>query len=167
MNTLYLLRHAKTGWALPGMRDFDRPLEESGIRDAETLGRTLQELDYIPSMTICSTALRARQTLEAVAGQTDTGRVVFTERLYHDDAAGYLAVIRENGGKGSLLVVGHNPMMEDLAEAHAPSGDADALATLRAGFPTCGLAVIDFPVSLSVASLGAGRLRAFLAPGDL
>ncbi|RUX92559.1 histidine phosphatase family protein, partial [Mesorhizobium sp. M7A.F.Ca.CA.004.04.1.1] len=38
MSRLYLLRHAKAGWALPGMRDFDRPLDASGRSDAEMMG---------------------------------------------------------------------------------------------------------------------------------
>ncbi|TJW41644.1 MAG: histidine phosphatase family protein, partial [Mesorhizobium sp.] len=77
MSRLYLLRHAKAGWALPGVRDFDRPLDASGIADAETMGAAMRARDYIPDLTLCSNAKRARQTLEGLAGHTDTGRVLF------------------------------------------------------------------------------------------
>lgn len=166
MGRLFLLRHAKAGWALPGMRDFDRPLESSGRTDAEAIGAEMRNQGYVPDLTLCSNALRARETLEGVAGQADTGRVVFCDKLYSDDAAGYLALIHENADSGSILVIGHNPMMEDLATAVSGDGDPAARARLGSGFPTCGLAVIAFPGSLRKAAPGGGFLEAFLAPGS-
>ena len=146
------------------MRDFDRPLDASGCADAEATGLAMRTTGHIPDLTLCSNAVRARQTLEGIAGHADTGRVVFLDSLYSEDAAGYLAIIRKHGGSGSVLVIGHNPMMEDLALAVAGSGDDSARATLNAGFPTSGLAVIRFPGSLSGAAPGAGFLEAFLTP---
>ena len=167
VNRLYLLRHAKAGWALPGVRDFDRPLDASGIADAETIGAAMRAGGHVPDLTLCSNAKRARETLEGIAGHTDTGRVLFFDSLYSEDAAGYLNIIRENGGFGSLLVIGHNPMMEDLAMAVSGDGDESAMATLNYGFPTSGLAVVRFPGSLADAAPGAGHLEAFLTPADL
>lgn len=164
MGRLFLLRHAKAGWALPGVRDFDRPLDASGHADAEAAGADMRSRGYVPDITLCSDALRARQTLEGIAGQTDTGRVIFSDRLYSDDAAGYLALIHENADRGSVLIIGHNPMMEDLATAISGDGDAAARATLSSGFPTSGLAVIAFPGSLKDASPGDGYLEAFHTP---
>lgn len=161
MGRLFLLRHAKAGWALPGVRDFDRPLEASGRADAEATGVEMREHGYVPDITLCSNALRARETLEGVAGQADTGRVVFCDRLYSDDAAGYLALIHKHAGSGSLLVIGHNPMMEDLAMAISGDGDPSARAALSLGFPTSALAVIAFPGSLGDAAPGNGYLEAF------
>ncbi len=119
-----------------------------------------------PDITLCSNAVRARQTLEGIAGQADTGRVLFLDRLYSEDAAGYLALIHENANGGSVLVIGHNPMMEDLASAVAGGGDPSARATLNSGFPTSGLAVISFQGGLKEASPGNGYLEAFHTPGD-
>lgn len=164
MGRLYLLRHAKAGWAQPGMRDFDRPLEPSGVSDAEAVGRAMQEARHVPDVTLCSSARRARETLEALAEHTDTGRVHFRDDLYTADASGYLAIIRENGAHGPLLVIGHNPMMEDLAIALSGDGEATARQTLNMGFPTSGLAVIRFDQDLGRASTGQGYLEAFLAP---
>lgn len=164
MSTLYLLRHAKAGWALPGVRDFDRPLDESGHVDAEATGSAMREHDYVPDITLCSNALRARETLEGIAGSADTGRVLFFDRLYSDDAAGYLSLVREHANCGSVLVIGHNPMMEDLASALAGDGDEAARAVLSHGFPTSGLAVISFDKGLAHAAPGTGFLEAFLTP---
>lgn len=165
-STLYLLRHAKAGWALPGMRDFDRPLDETGAQDAEVIGLAMRTNGYVPDMTLCSNAQRARQTLERIAGQADTGRVLYFDTLYSEDAAGYLSIIRENGRNGSLLVIGHNPMMEDLAIAVAGDGEEAARSTLNFGFPTSGLAVIRFDGDLDHAAPGSGYLEAFLTPAD-
>jgi len=164
VSRLFLLRHAKAGWALPGMRDFDRPLDATGHADAEAMGLLMRDHGYIPDVTLCSNAKRARETLEDIAGHADTGRVVFCDSLYSDDAAGYLALIRDNAASGSILVVGHNPMMEDLAGAVSGDGEASARATLALGFPTCGLAVIAFAASLKNAELGGGNLEAFHTP---
>ncbi|MEO5757257.1 MAG: histidine phosphatase family protein [Mesorhizobium sp.] len=167
MSRLYLLRHAKAGWALPGIRDFDRPLDASGRTDAEMMGAAMRDRGYVPDLTLCSNAKRAKETLEGVAGQTDTGRVLFFDTLYSADAAGYLAAIRDNGGTGSLLVIGHNPMTEDLAMAISGDGEETARAMLNHGFPTSGLAVVRFDEDLAHAAQGAGYLEAFLTPADL
>ena len=167
MSRLYLLRHAKAGWALPGVRDFDRPLDESGMADAEAMGDAMRTHNYVPDITLCSNARRARQTLEGLAARTDTGRVLFFDTLYSEDAAGYLDIIRKNGGVGSLLVIGHNPMTEDLAMAVSGDGDETARGMLNYGFPTSGLAVVRFPDGLAQAGQGKGYLEAFLTPADL
>lgn len=166
MSTLFLLRHAKAGWAAPGMRDFDRPLDNTGRADAEATGAAMRNRSLVPDVTLCSNACRARQTLEGIAGNADTGRVIFLDKLYTEDAAGYLQLIQENGCHGSMLVIGHNPMMEDLAMAVASSGEADALSTLGLGFPTSGLAVIRFDNGLTRVEPGKGYLEAFLTPSD-
>jgi phosphohistidine phosphatase len=164
---LFLLRHAKAGWAAPGMRDFDRPLDASGIADAEAIAIVMRAQGYVPDLTLCSNARRARETLEGIAGHADTGRVAFLDALYSEDAAGYLSIIRCHGAAGSLLVIGHNPMMEDLAMAISGSGDESARATLNFGFPTSGLAVVRFEGSLADAAPGRGYLEGFLTPADL
>lgn len=164
MSRLYLLRHSKAGWALPGVRDFDRPLDASGLADAERLGLAMRAAAHVPDLTLCSNARRARETLEGVAAHADTGRVVFTDALYSEDAAGYLALIRQNAAHGSLLVIGHNPMMEDLAIAIAGGGDEKARETLAYGFPTSGLAVVRFDDGLGETAPRTGYLEAFLTP---
>ncbi|MER8387409.1 histidine phosphatase family protein [Mesorhizobium sp. M0166] len=168
MTRLYLLRHSKAGWALPGVADFDRPLDPSGFADAEAMGVLMRSRKYAPALTLCSSARRARQTLEGLAGHTDKGRrVLFLDALYNDDAAAYLAATRQNGGLDALLVIGHNPMIEDLAMALSGDGDETARAMLNHGFPTSALAVVRFNGSLAEAAPGAGYLEAFLTPADI
>lgn len=164
MSRLFLLRHAKAAWAQPGMRDFDRPLQPVGRSDAEALGAEMAARGYAPDRVLCSTALRARQTWAAVAGPLGVGieTAVFEDRLYSSDATGYLTIIQGESEAGAVLVVGHNPMMEDLAAALAGDGEASMLA---AGFPTCGLAIMRFPASLSEAAPGKASLEVFLKPG--
>ena len=166
MDTLFLLRHARAGWALPGVRDFDRPLDAAGHAEAEATGEAMRAAAYIPDITLCSNARRARETLEGLAGRSDTGRVRFFDLLYSEDAACYLSLIHQNAEGGSVLVIGHNPMTEDLAVALAGDGDPAARAALNSGFPASGLAVIRFPGGLKDAAPGSGFLEAFLTPGD-
>ncbi len=124
MSRLFLLRHAKAGWALPGSARF-RPAARR-IRPRRRRGhrRRHARRGYVPDLTLCSNARRARETLEGIAGHADTGRVLFSDTLYSEDAAGYLSLIHENADSGSLLVIGHNPMMEDLAMALSGNGEA-------------------------------------------
>jgi len=166
VNRLYLLRHARAGWAMPGVRDFDRALDEVGVADAHTTGIAMAGAGYVPDLTLCSNARRARETLEGIAGHTDIGRVLFFDQLYTEDATGYLALIRDHGGFGSLLVIGHNPMMEDLAMAIAGDGEPEAREALASGFPTCGLAVTRFHHGLDKMEPGTGYLEAFLTPAS-
>lgn len=166
MAKLYLLRHAKAGWAEPGMRDFDRPLDRTGTEDAVATGIAMRANDFRPDLVICSSARRARETLDAIAAHVDVGRILYTDGLYSTDASGYVDIVREAPVAETLLLVGHNPMMEDVAFALAGDGDSEATASLAAGFPTSGLAVIRFPGPLSDAEPGKGYLELFLTPLD-
>lgn len=166
MTRLYLLRHAKAAWAQPGMRDFDRPLVAEGRSNAETLGAMMLAGGYLPERVLCSAALRARETWAGVARQLDRREngVTFSDALYSSDAAGYLAIVNEAGDAGSILVVGHNPMMEDLSLVLPGDGEEKARAGIASGFPTCCLAVIRFPGGLAEAAPGKGFLEAFVKP---
>jgi phosphohistidine phosphatase len=167
MKRLFLLRHAKAGWAEPGMRDFDRPLDASGRRDAEAMAAAMAGCGLTVDAVLCSTARRARETwapiAEKIAGPAIG--ITYSDDLYGHDAAGYLALVRAADEEAhSLLVVGHNPMVEDLAFVLAGDGAEAARATLAAGFPTCGLAVIALPATFAEAAPGKGYLEAFLTP---
>lgn len=164
MSRLLLLRHAKAGWAAPGMRDFDRPLDESGWRDAEAIGAAMASAGHAPDLVLCSSAVRARQTLEAAQKTLAAGRVTFSDGLYATDAGGYLEIIQQVNGADTVLVVGHNPMMEDLGMALSGNGAPDANDMLAAGFPTAGLAVLRFDGPISAISTGSGYLEAFISP---
>lgn len=167
MTRLYLLRHAKARWAEPGARDYDRALEPAGRADAEAVAASMLLAGHIPDRVLCSGAKRARETWEAASRHLAVTDLRYLDGLYSSDAAGYLEIIREAAGAGSALVVGHNPMMEDLAMALSRGGETAALAAVSGGFPTCGLAVIRFSTPLAGIAPEDGYLEEFLAPRDL
>lgn len=169
MSQLFLLRHAKADWAKPGMRDFDRPLKERGRKNAETIGTAMHAAGFVPDRVICSKAARAVETWESVSTTliADGCKVEFTDALYGSDASGYLRVVNEVFDSDRMLLIGHNPMMEDIAFALAGDGDEAALANLEKGFPTAGMAAIKFATPLCEVSPGKGILEAFLTPSDL
>jgi phosphohistidine phosphatase len=170
MSGLYLLRHAKAGWAEPGMRDFDRPLTERGRRDAAAMGMAMRVSGFVPDFVLCSTARRASETMECVTATIGplAAPPIFVDELYSCDAAGYLSIVRKAAdGADTLLVVGHNPMIEDVAVACAADGDEAELAALASGFPTSALAVIRFSRPLAEAAPEKGYLTAFLTPAML
>jgi phosphohistidine phosphatase len=92
--------------------------------------------------------------------------VRLTRGIYEASADDLLGLIRQWGGTArSLLLIGHNPAIEDLAQSLAPSGDEPALTRLAAKFPTAALAVIDFGAAeWSEIGSGAGRLAAYHTP---
>ncbi|WP_292895883.1 MULTISPECIES: SixA phosphatase family protein [unclassified Nitratireductor] len=166
MSRLLLLRHAKAGWAAPGMSDFERALTHSGQTDARKLGQRMRTSGLIPDLVLCSPARRAVETLESVVSTLfeQPPKTNMIRELYNSDAADYLQAVREAPAASTLLVVGHNPMMEDLAFELPAAGDQQAMQATASGFPTCGLAVISFEGPLSKVRRNGGRLEAFLKP---
>lgn len=164
MSLLLLLRHAKSGWAKPGMRDFDRPLDETGRADAEAIGAAMLGRGYLPDVVLCSTALRTRETLERISASIGIRDTVYVDALYSGDGGAYLDTIRLVGDAQTALLVGHNPMTEDIAIALSGGGSEGGMAALSRGFPTSGLAVVRFPGALRDAAPGKGCLEAFLSP---
>jgi len=167
MTRLYLLRHAKALWAEPGSRDYDRALDPGGRADTELMAAAMLLGGHIPARVLCSGAKRARDTWEAAARHLPVADVRFFDGLYSSDAGGYLEIIRDNGDDGSVLVVGHNPMMEDLAIALSNDGESAALDAVAGGFPTCGLAVLRFSTSLDRIAPEDGYLEDFIDPRNL
>lgn len=167
MGRLYLLRHAKAQWPPPGTRDFDRPLAAQGVSDAGALGRAMAAAGYRPAKVLCSSARRARETWQAVAPHLGEVEVLYLDGLYSSDSTEYVALIRVHAAQEDVLVIGHNPMMEDLAVALSHDGAQGALQRVAAGFPPCALAAIRFPGALASVAPDGGHLEAFLTPRDL
>jgi phosphohistidine phosphatase len=150
--TLVLLRHAKSDWS-GGQADVDRPLADRGRRQAPDAGRWLAtNLDGI-GLAVVSPAARARSTWELVAAELATPPATRTDaRVYGASADELLAVVRDlPDAVGTVVLVGHNPGLEDLA-------------TLLTGEPTrmttSALAVLTVPGPWSAAAAGAAELRA-------
>ncbi|ELP65185.1 SixA phosphatase family protein [Streptomyces turgidiscabies] len=143
LRRLVVLRHAKSAWPL-GVDDHDRPLGPRGLRDAPAVGRALAEADCLPDLVLCSTAERARRTWELASAEWGTPpRVRYEPRLYGADVPELLAVVGEvPAGVGTLLLVGHNPGLEELVLELAGEALGDALDDVRTKFPTSAIAVL-------------------------
>lgn len=163
---LWLLRHAKSSWEDPAARDEDRPLAPRGARAVERMREHLETLRIRPELVLCSSAVRTRQTLAAVLPALGSAlEVRIEERLYTFDAGVLLARLGEvPPAVSSVLVVGHNPAMQDLAVRLADRGDR--LGDLAAKLPTCAFAEIAFS-SGSWGALDHGELTRFVVPREL
>ncbi|MFM9614171.1 SixA phosphatase family protein [Streptomyces niveiscabiei] len=143
MRRLVVLRHAKSAWP-DGVPDHDRPLGPRGLRDAPAAGRALAEADCLPDLALCSTAERARRTWELASAEWGTPPPVRHDaRLYGADVPEILDVLRETPPEvETLLLVGHNPGLEDLVLDLAGDGVDDTLERVAVKFPTSAIAVL-------------------------
>jgi len=164
---LWLLRHAKSSWDDPDLADEDRPLAPRGERAAAAMRRYLGADPIQPSLVLCSSARRARQTLAAVLPALGTDLEVRIEPgLYTFDASVLIERLRTVPADRSVLLVGHNPSMQDLASLLASSGDR--LNELRAKLPTGALVEIEPPVDLATTlEKRDGVLTRFVVPREL
>jgi phosphohistidine phosphatase len=167
MRRLMLLRHAKSDWSEPRPRDHERVLAARGRTAAPKIGTYMARHALVPDLAICSTATRARETWDLVAAAFDHDiEIAYDPRLYEVAASTLLAVIKETARSvHSLIVIGHNPGLRDLAEHLMAAGDVDVRQQLLEKFPTAALAVIDFPTDdWSKLHPRAGRLDRFVYP---
>lgn len=118
MKTLLILRHAKSSWDNTHLADHDRPLKKRGRRDASRIGRLLDDEELIPDLIISSSAKRAMTTAKAAARDSGySGDLLVTRHFYHADPESYFDVLRDISDEFSrVLIVGHNPGMEELLE---------------------------------------------------
>lgn len=169
MKRLTLLRHAKSGWQDPVKRDFDRPLNDRGRKAAATMGAFMRRESMAFDLVIASPAVRVRQTLEGVEdGLGAPLGPLFDTRLYMASAALLLEVAQSVPETVErLLLVGHNPGLEDLALMLVPPGEA-LRGEVEEKYPTATLAelAIDAPRWADLAA-GGGRLLRFTRPRDL
>ena len=170
MRRLLLLRHAKAERSQPGGNDRDRALADRGRADALKLGAYMVRHAFMPDLAVVSTAARTRETWEQVAAAfQDIPPAKFEDRLYEASPQAMLAAIKETGPQvGTLLLIGHNPGLQELAAILIGAGDVDARQRLKEDFPTAALAVINFALEdWSQVHRGAGRLEHFVTPRSL
>lgn len=165
MKTLTLLRHAKSGWDDPVARDFDRPLNARGKVAAATMGRHLRAQGIGFDHVVASPAVRVVETI-AAAGLGEPN--VWDRRLYLAAASTLLDVARETPAAAArLLLIGHNPGLEDLVLwLAAPGGDLRAAAEEK--YPTATLAELAFDTDdWTALAPGGAHLVRFIRPRDL
>jgi phosphohistidine phosphatase len=141
--SIILWRHAKSDWRDAGLADHERPLNARGLRDRNIMGAYIAER-FKPDIILCSTARRAQETLAAYPLRGET-KIVDIEALYHGAPETLLSCARQYGpGHACLMLVGHNPGMEMLAESMRLTAPAIA-ARFADKYATCGVARLHWP----------------------
>jgi phosphohistidine phosphatase len=170
---LLLLRHAKSDWS-KNADDHDRALTPRGRKATPEMARYMRKNHYVPDVVLCSTAQRTRETLDLLlAGWKTKPDIRYEPALYLADWPVLLANLKQAPASASpLLLVGHNPGMEQLATALAaqPTTDPERarLRRLTQKFPTAALAVFDFDIdSWRDLKARGGQLVDYVRPKDL
>lgn len=160
MKTLYLVRHAKSSWNDRSLDDIDRPLNGRGKRDAPDMGRRLARQGHWPGQVIASPARRARDTARAICAELDIAAdtIHIDEDLYFSGVEGMLrAIERADDAHDTLMLVGHNPTMTELANLLGDLGEWN--------MPTCAIAIIGFDMaSWGLVRTVDGRLLGYDTP---
>jgi phosphohistidine phosphatase len=170
MPQLFVLRHAKSSWDNPGLDDHERPLAPRGQLAVKLLHDYTRAHAIAPSLVLCSTSRRTRETL---AGIAPTGKALFESDLYAASAGAILERLhRVPAETPSVMVIGHNPALQllvlRLASAHRKaSHHDDDLASVERKFPTGALATLTFDCPWSELAPGAAKLTGLARPKDL
>ncbi|MGI9393184.1 MAG: SixA phosphatase family protein [Boseongicola sp.] len=158
---LILMRHAKSSWDNPALDDFDRPLNARGNRDAPKVGQWLVDQSLTPEKAICSSAVRAKQTLDSLGLQMP---VDYLPELYMASPDRILGAIQAETGN-TLLVVAHNPGMSMLAAnlvSYPPNHKRFD------DFPTASTLALSIDIEYwSSLRPGTGAVLGFVTPHDL
>lgn len=171
MRDLLLLRHAKSSRDDAGLADHERPLAQRGRGAAKAMGVHMRKRGFIPDVVFCSPARRARETWDIVRKHMRfAGHAEVLDELYDfGDGSRLLQVIRNRGGASqSLLLVGHNPSLEGLAQRLIGSGEPELREKLAGKYPTGALAILRLDIAAwPDTALASGELRAFVRPKDV
>jgi phosphohistidine phosphatase len=163
LKRLFLLRHAKSSWDDEGLADHDRPLASRGRKAAKRIAKHLRSEGITPSLVLCSSAQRTRETLERVGPDGD---VRIERDLYGASAPELLERLRRvPDATESVMLIGHNPGIQELALELA--GNGGRLEDVERKFPTCALATLSLPTAWSELEPGAAELVGFVRPKDL
>ncbi len=145
--TLLLLRHAKSSWDDPGMDDIDRPLNDRGERAARLMAPMVAA--WHPQWIGCSMALRTRATLAPLLTTLEVPtQIEISAALYDSNEAAYLRLVRGlSNAIDRALVIGHNPVLEDLTQLLIGSANSIALERLSEKFATGTLVTLQCPIN--------------------
>jgi phosphohistidine phosphatase len=163
MKQILLLRHAKSSWDDPGLKDFDRPLAERGLRDAPLMGQFINKAGYNPAAIFSSTATRAKQTsqLAMKAAGIDSDIIHWNEDLYYGSMSHYIDQIQAaSDDHERIMLVGHNPIIENTAGIL--SGSEHKIAVRM---PTAALVCLEcFAESWGDVSAGTCQIKWMMIP---
>lgn len=171
MKKLGLWRHAKSDWHDRALRDFDRPLNKRGLKGAAIMGKHIVKHGVYWERIIASPAVRVTQTIELGA---EAARIApqarWDRRIYLASSATLLDLLREQeGDPATILMVGHNPGLEDLIFDLVPDDGSSPLRdTVEEKFPTATFAVLEMDIeNWSELQEGTARLVHLMRPRDL
>lgn len=139
MKTLLILRHAKSSWDEPELADIQRPLNKRGKNDAPRVGEIIKEAGLVPDVILSSPAVRAVKTAEAAADTCGyEGEIEIRENFYPGSPGDYIDALNEiPDGYARVMVVGHNPGLEELLSDL--TGESELL-------PTAALAQVELAI---------------------
>ncbi len=171
MKTVTLFRHAKSGGKdNPDIADVDRALAERGIKAAPKMGKAMRKRKLKPGLILCSPSVRTRQTLTLAEAEAwdKQPEARFDERIYDASVQTLLKLLRDLPDELShVMIVGHNPGLQELAIMLTPPGDP-ARAAFGAKLPTAALVSFGFDTQRwRSIKHGTGQLRLFLTPNML
>ena len=170
MIKLYLFRHAKSSWKADETDDFHRPLNNRGRAAAPVMGTYMRDAAIVPDLILCSAAIRARETLALILPTLTEDTVIRIEHaLYLADKASLMARVQAlEPTDASVMIIGHNPGMQDLALFLAASNGTAQHDELRQKFPTAALAELVFDVAAwSAVAPNSGVLTQFETPRSI
>jgi len=171
MKLLGLFRHAKSDWHDARARDFDRPLNQRGTKGAAVMGRHILSHGILWQRVLASPAVRSAQTIELAEAATGaTIPIEWDRRIYLASSATLADVLRDQPDRtDKLLMVGHNPGLEDLIFDLVPDdGSCPLRDIVEIKFPTAAFAVLELDIE-SWADLadGCARIVHLMRPRDL
>ncbi|MGZ8285585.1 MAG: SixA phosphatase family protein [Allosphingosinicella sp.] len=169
MKILTLLRHAKSGWDDPVSRDFDRPLNPRGRRAARTVALEMKAQGLVFDLVLASPARRVTETLEEVESAYGPLRPNYDQRLYLASTVTLLEIVRAAPDAAKrLLLVGHNPGLEEIALRLTRRDDGGLRGEVEVKYPTGTVTEIALPVEhWADVKDGTGRIERFIRPRDL
>ncbi|MEO6695849.1 MAG: histidine phosphatase family protein [Ignavibacteria bacterium] len=163
MKTLYLIRHAKSSWKHPQLKDHDRPFNKRGEKDAPEMALNLRKKNIFPDIILSSTAVRALEYAKILAKELNYKKkdIETSGELYLADESDMLKAVRNicNNNETAFLV-GHNPGITDLANSLC-NYNTDNI-------PTSGVFGVRFDLdSWKDADYGKGEFLMFEYPKNL
>ena len=164
---LIIVRHAKSSWQQAGISDFERPLAPRGQHDAPLIAADMAARGLRPALFLVSAAQRTRETLGFFLRIFSHDSVLRIDNaLYDGDRDGYIDRVNElTDAYGDILLLGHNPSVQDAALLLAGTGKEPDLSRMANKFPTGAYAVLSF--AAAIAQPGAGHLDCFVEPRNL
>jgi phosphohistidine phosphatase len=163
MKFLYLLRHAKSSWKEPGLEDHDRPLNKRGRNAAKIMAKYLRRSGIKPDVVICSTAIRAKETLDPIVKAIDPPKVILEWKIYGGTQKDLWEQLwRIPKSARSVLVIGHNPALQHFALELAKIGKPLPFAGEK--FPTCAVARYRFRGAWKALKPHGAKLMSFVTP---